>query len=176
MNLIEKIFNKKKKVCFEKNQIFLYVDNSNKLELRDEKDYFIFGRYNDDRSQFTNLATQEVFQLNTTYGNTLWLNLKGRTYSLTSGFGFIDFIDNKIVLKLKAYGIGTDFLIDAAAIDFKKTNSKNFKSLSSFYWFLKSGATDNISLKEVQTVSKDVNDYVYHKIAQELEKSQNFDI
>ena len=172
MKLIEKIFNRSKGVSFNKNQILIYADNLRSLELREEKDYFIIGRYNDDRSQFENLATGEIYKLNSRYGNTMAICVNGRNYSLVSNYGKIDIMGDNVVMRTNAYGHENDFLTLKVAVDYKNKQSDSYKKLKSFYDYLLKTATSEIDIKEIKKLNEDMNNFAYDAIGQELEQNQ----
>lgn len=177
MSLLKKLRERKQDNNFQKSGLFVYVDNLDTLELREEKDYFMIGRYNDDRSQFINLATNQVFNLGTTYGNTMNLSVKDRNYSLVSNYGYYNVEDDScqsITMKVKVYGLSNDNLLTTNInIDYKHLTSANFNKFKSFYKFLMKMPQEEVSLNEIKRIHKELNNYAYTEIVKQLEKTQS---
>ena len=175
MNLLKKLKERKEDKKLHKDEILVYINDLESLELREEKEYFIVGCYNDDRSQFTNLATGETFNLNTTYGNTMTLRVKDRNYLLMSNYGYYYFEDDeKILLKANAFGKAKEGLLtNNLVIDYKNVRSASYKQLKAFYKFLMQTPKEEVTSQEIKAIDKALNNYAYNLIAKELEKSQS---
>ena len=187
MGLLQKMFSKKEEqndLVISKSEIFIYGRGESDLRVEEDKNYFIIGYFNEDRTIFTDIANDKVYKMEKPYCGTLEINFEGiKMNAVGSGASYErekryighailkpnTHIEDKNFQWLKEIVVGRSYYSPTVNEWICTAESRDMRK---FLDFLLKHTFAEVKASELKLIAKGLNNYAYD-CAVKLEKGKS---